>query len=185
MADPTLEARLDRVEAELAIRQLAARYALAVDARDLDGLVLLFADDVDCGRHGCGRAVLHTFFADALRGFYRSAHLVCGHVIELSADPERATGVVSCRAEHEVGERWVVQTFCYFDDYERRDGTWCFRRRRTRTWYTADVDERPAGPAFSTWDGALPGRLPETFPTWAPFWAEHDPGAVTEFPVGG
>jgi SnoaL-like domain len=47
-----LEERLDRVESELAIRQLPSRYALAADSRDLDTWVSLFVEDVDCGRHG-------------------------------------------------------------------------------------------------------------------------------------
>src|SRR5262249_40565635 len=37
---------LERLLAYEEIRQLAARYALAVDARDLDALVELFVDDV-------------------------------------------------------------------------------------------------------------------------------------------
>ncbi len=43
----------DAVERLLAyeeIRQLAARYAVATDARDLDALVALFVDDVQVGR---------------------------------------------------------------------------------------------------------------------------------------
>jgi hypothetical protein len=185
VTDSHLAERLDRVESELAIRGLAARYALAVDRRDLDALVALFADDVDCGRRGTGRAVLRQFFSEALRCFYRSAHLVCGHVIDVPAGtPMTATGVVACRAEHEVRDRWVVQTFCYFDRYERRSGEWCFRRRQTKTWYTADIDARPAGPTFSSWDGALPGRLPEAFgESWTAFWAGTNTAGVTGFRV--
>jgi hypothetical protein len=43
----TLEERLERIESTLAIQQLPARYALAVDSRNLDDLVALFAVDVD------------------------------------------------------------------------------------------------------------------------------------------
>lgn len=39
-------ARLERLEAREAIRDLAARYAAYVDARDVDNLVGLFAEDV-------------------------------------------------------------------------------------------------------------------------------------------
>ena len=50
--DPAgLARRLERVEAQLAIQQLAARYALAVDSRDLETWVNLFVPDVDCGSH--------------------------------------------------------------------------------------------------------------------------------------
>lgn len=44
--------RLDRVESSLAITQLPSRYAMALDARDLDTLVALFVDDVDAGAEG-------------------------------------------------------------------------------------------------------------------------------------
>lgn len=44
--------RLDRVESSLAIAQLPSRYAMALDARDLDTLVALFVDDVDAGAEG-------------------------------------------------------------------------------------------------------------------------------------
>jgi hypothetical protein len=42
-----LARRVDRVESQLAIQQLAARYAVAVDSRDLDTWADLFVADVD------------------------------------------------------------------------------------------------------------------------------------------
>ena len=42
-------ARLGAAEARLAIGQLVARYALALDARDIDAMVGLFVADVDAG----------------------------------------------------------------------------------------------------------------------------------------
>lgn len=42
--------------------QLAERYALAIDCRDLDSLVALFVTDVDCGRFGSGREALRERF---------------------------------------------------------------------------------------------------------------------------
>ena len=56
-----LARRVDRVESQLAIQQLAARYALAVDSRDLDTWVDLFVEDVDCGSYGKGREALKKF----------------------------------------------------------------------------------------------------------------------------
>ena len=50
------------------IRQLAARYAVATDARDLDTLVSLFIEDVRVGRDLRGRDALKEFFTDSLRG---------------------------------------------------------------------------------------------------------------------
>jgi len=72
-----LEKRLARVEAQLAIQQLPVRYAVAIDARDLDAWVNLFIPDVDCGAHGKGREALKRFIDPAVRTFYRSIHQVC------------------------------------------------------------------------------------------------------------
>lgn len=177
MSQDTLLARLERVEAQLAIGQLPARYALAVDARDLDALVELFAEDVDCGRWGRGREALKTFYASEsiLQAFYRSVHQICGQTLDFQ-DAEHATGTVYCRAEHEDGEHWVVMAICYFDQYERRDGRWYFVRRDERHWYSTDWLQRPGNPTWQNWPGKYTGerhqpRLPASFPTWEGFWA--------------
>lgn len=94
-----LAARLDRVESTLAIQQLLIRYALAVDGRDFDAWTELFVEDVNCGRHGVGRAVLKQFIEAACARFYISVHYACGHAISFQG-PDQATGQVYCRAEH-------------------------------------------------------------------------------------
>jgi hypothetical protein len=167
-----LAARLDRIEAELAIGQLAARYAEAVDSRDLEALGELFVADVDNGRHGVGRDVLRGWFREVLTGFYRSMHFVCGHVIDI-LDADHATGSVYCRAEHEDGEAWVVMAIRYLDTYRRDYGIWYFERRRLQPWYSADSLQHPNDGPFSRWPGREPQRmrLPADFPTWEPFWA--------------
>lgn len=183
--DEHLAARLAKVEAQLAIQQLPARYALAVDSRHLDDLVALFVDDVPCGRWGNGRQALKDYYASGtiLKGFYRSIHQVCGHVIELD-DEDHAHGTVYCRAEHEDGEHWVVMAICYFDSYERRNGHWYFARRDERHWYSTDWLERPHAPDFQNWPGKYTGakfapRLPHSLPGWQAFWQDADPAVVT------
>jgi len=42
--------RIERSEARQAIAELPARYAIAVDSRDIDSWVNLFVEDVDCGK---------------------------------------------------------------------------------------------------------------------------------------
>ena len=51
-----LEARIERLEALDEIRQLAAKYAVALDMRDLDALVNLFVEDVGVPGKRRGRA---------------------------------------------------------------------------------------------------------------------------------
>ncbi|MET7781369.1 nuclear transport factor 2 family protein [Streptomyces sp. NPDC005388] len=172
MTSPTsLEDRLDRIESHLAIQQLPIRYALAVDARDLVAWVGCFRPDVDMGRHGHGREDLLAYIDPLVRGFHRSVHQICGHRIEFTGR-DTATGSVYCRAEHEVGERWIVMAIRYLDDYARVDGEWHFSRRREQHWYAADVTERPQTAGFEGWEGAGRPALPDAFPTWTDFWKE-------------
>ncbi len=174
-----LEHRLERIEAQLAIQQLAARYAVAVDSRDLDAWVNLFIPDVDCGSYGKGREALKRFIDPAVRTFYRSIHQICGHVIEL-IDRDHAKGTVYCRAEHEAAGRWVVMAICYFDLYERHDGSWYFARRSEKHWYSSDVLERPGEPQlqnWAAWSDRKPG-LPQHFPSWKTFWERTPPGEL-------
>lgn len=165
-----LAERLDRVESVQAIERLAHRYTLAADSRDLEGLLLQFVDDVDCGRFGTGRDALRESYEIVHRQFYRTVHQVTGHTIEFES-AARATGKVTMRAEHEVGDRWVVAMLCMFDTYERRDGEWYFVRRKPESWYSTNEGEAPSGPTWTAagWDGRTP-RLPQLFPTWHEFW---------------
>ena len=174
-----LAGRLDRVESVQAIERLAARYTLAADSRDLDGLVGLFVDDVDCGRLGTGRDALRESYEVVHRQFYRTVHHVTGQTIEFASD-DRATGTVTMRAEHEVSARWVVAALCMFDTYERRAGQWYFVRRKPESWYTVNEGDAPAGPEWSAagW-ASRPPRLPGLFPTWNEFW-DRRPDRVAE-----
>ena len=170
MPDPGLA---ERIEAHLAIQQLPIRYALAVDARDIDAWVNCFRPDVDMGRHGQGREVLRRYIEPMVRRFYRSVHLICGHRIELdSQNPDRATGAVYCRAEHEVVGEWIVMAICYFDEYARVDGEWFFSRRKERHWYAADVTRTPQSAGFAGWTGSAQPALPGEFGSWAKFWGD-------------
>lgn len=168
-----LAERLDRLDSVHAIQQLAIRYAIAVDSRDLDAWVRLFPDDIDCGKRGRGRDALRGFIAPLLKDFYRTVHFICGHQIDL-VDANRATGRVYCRAEHERGDEWIIQAICYFDSYVRKDGVWYFERREEDFLYSADILERPQQAGFARWPGPAPKFQPKMmvsrFPAWRDFW---------------
>src|SRR3954465_10854877 len=144
------------------IRQIVARYALAVDARDLDGLVGLFVDDVRVGSDGAGRDALRRSFDASLRGIGMSILNVGTHVIDL-VDEDNATGQVYCKAEIQDGERWIHQAVVYGDTYQRRDGHWYFVRRVHELFYGAEVGTSPLGLARADWPEHNDGRgtLPE------------------------
>ena len=178
-----LAERLRRVEDTLEIQQLAIRYAMAVDERNIDAWLEMFVPDVCIGRGLTGREALRDFIVPQVKLFYRSIHQIVGHRIELISC-ERATGAVYCRAEHEVGDRWIVIAIRYDDEYRRVGDDWLFTRRRERHWYAADLTERPPLVGFDSWHtaGEAPS-LPGHERSWASFWSARDTSGVTGAPV--
>ena len=166
-------ALLDRLASTEAIRQLVARYALATDSRDLDMLVGLFVDDVLVGADERGRVALRAFFDRSLRDVGVTILYVGNHVTDFD-DPDHAHGVVYCRGEIQVDDRWIVQAIQYRDTYERRDGAWYFVRRRHLLWYGAELGESPVGLPPANWPEHHTGKgeLPDAWDTWRDFWDE-------------
>ena len=182
-------ARLERAEAYPAIQQLAARYALYMDSRDLDGLGGLFAEDTNMGPLGRGRSVLKDFYRDhVLCQYYRSVHNVYQQIIDF-ADADHAEGKVYCRAEHEDADRWVAMAIIYSDRYVRRKGQWYFNRRTWQHFYACDVLERPGQPTLQNWPSQVElgdPALPQAFSTWGQYWDRVAPGKeaqLTSSPV--
>ena len=171
-----LSRRIDRLESLEQIRQLPARYALALDMRDLDALAGLFPEDVEVGKSR-GREALRAWFDRTLRvQFTGTSHHVGNHVIEFE-DADHARGVVYSKNEHETGAEWVIMQMMYIDDYERRSGRWFFRRRAPLYWYATDLNKPPLGPAKMRWPGVAPyeGGYHQLFPSWKAFWARSGP----------
>jgi hypothetical protein len=167
---------IDRLLAHEEIRQLASRYAVAVDARDLDSLVELFVDDVRVGKDAHGRGALRGFFERSLSDVGVTILNIGTHVIELD-DADHARGVVYCRGEVQVGTQWIVQAIQYRDTYERRRGHWYFVRRDHLLWYGREIGTSPVGLPPANWPESQVGKgeLPEKWPTWGAFWAAESP----------
>ncbi len=91
--DEDLEARVTRLEAVEEIRQLVARYALALDGRDVATLVSLFVPDVEVHDGRRGREALAEWFDPTLRPYRTTFHLIGNHVIDL-VDDDHATGAL-------------------------------------------------------------------------------------------
>ena len=185
----SLEERLGRLESIEEIRGLAARYCLALDMRATDAWVSLFPADVRVGRGRSGRAALAEWFCETMGGkFTGTAHVTGNHIIEFDG-PNRARGVVYSRNEHETGDQWVIMTMMYWDDYERIDGRWYFRRRLPLYWYATDLNAPPLGDNKMRWPDEAPyeGAWHEFWPTYREFWETRlvEPADVAEpAPVG-
>lgn len=167
-----LEQRIDRLESIEAIRQLAGKYSLSLDMRDIDAHVGLFAPDVRVGGGKSGRAHLKAWVDSTLRDqFTGTSHHLGQHIIEF-VDPDHAVGVVYSKNEHETGREWVLMQMLYWDDYERIDGVWYFRRRLPCYWYASDLNAVPTGDMKMRWPGREPynGTFHDLFPSWQAFW---------------
>ncbi len=185
-----LLARIDRLESTEAIRQLVARYSLSLDMRDLDAHVNLFAPDIRVSREKTGRAHLKRWLDDTLRlQFTGTSHQIGNHIIEFD-DADNAHGVVYSKNEHETGPEWVIMQMLYWDNYQRIDGRWFFRRRLPCYWYATDLNKPPIGDKKMRWPGreSYDGAFHALFPSWQSFWANppgaEEPEVAEPAPVG-
>ena len=182
----TIEARIDRLESLDAIRQLPAKYALALDMRDMDAMVSLFPADVRVGKDASGRQALRAYMDRTLRSpFTGTSHHIGGHVIEFD-DPDHAHGVVYSKNEHETGDEWVIMQMMYVDDYVRQDGRWHFARRLPLYWYATDLNKPPIGDNKMRWPATewAEGNFHKLFPSYAEFWArDRDHGGPVPEPA--
>lgn len=184
--EPDLAARIDRLESLDSIRQLPAKYALALDMRDMDAMVSLFPEDVRVGKDASGRLALRAYMDRTLRSpFTGTSHHIGGHVIEFD-DPDHAHGVVYSKNEHETGDEWVIMQMMYVDDYVRQQGRWFFARRLPLYWYATDLNKPPVGANKMRWPGTewVEGNFHKLFPSYAEFWGrEGDHGGLVAEPA--
>ncbi len=167
-----LSDRLDRLESIEEIRQLAAKYSLALDMRDSAAWVGLFPEDIRVGDGQVGRSALRAWFEHTMRNtFTGTAHHIGGHLIEM-IDQNNAQGVVYSKNEHETKTQWVIMQMMYFDRYERIHGRWYFRRRLPLYWYASDLNQPPLGELKMRWPDVEPyeGSFHDLFPAWKEFW---------------
>jgi hypothetical protein len=167
-----IESRLDRLESVEGIHDITARYPIALDARDLDTLVGLFVDDVRASPGTPrGREPLKAHYERLCRGWGYTVHQVFQQAIDFES-AEKAMGHVYCKAEHDIDGHFVVAMLRYLDRYERRDGRWFFRWRRTPMWYVTEVRDGPIGEHRIRWPNRpeAPADLPGGFESYRRFY---------------
>jgi ketosteroid isomerase-like protein len=165
---------LERLIAKDQIRDLAHRYSIAMDSRDLDALVALFVEDVRVGRERSGRTALRDDFDRQLREIGISILMVANHVIDFD-DDQHARGIVYCKGEIQDGERFITQAIRYDDSYEKRGEHWYFVRRKHLLFYGREQGENPLQLPPANWPQNHSGRgtLPESLESWQRFWARE------------
>jgi ketosteroid isomerase-like protein len=167
-----LEATTDRLDSMNSIREITARYAILLDARDLDGLVELFIDDVRASPTAeRGRGPLRAHYEHLCRGWGYTIHQVYQQAIDFETS-DKAMGHVYCKAEHVIDGKFVVAALRYLDRYERRDGRWYFRWRRTPMWYVTHQADGPVSDDRINWPNRENGRpeLPDSMETYRRFY---------------
>ena len=177
-----LAAKVERLDAIDQIRQLASKYAIGIDMRDMDAIAGLYVEDVKTSKTESGRQSMKQVMARVLSNFTASVHHVGNHIIEFD-DADNAHGIVYCRCEHEIGDKWLPMYLHYIDNYRRVDGRWSFRRRLNATLYGVDMLERPVGGKKLRWPGtpAIDGNWHTPYPSWEKVW--KDPVAAGNAPV--
>lgn len=169
-----LAARLDRIEAESAIRQLIARYSFAVDDHDLEAVLALFADDAVLGTAdgalgASGAAGLRDYFRMRFAGTGIANHVTHDIAIDFAED-HSATGRISAHSELWRDGEMILTAFRYADTYRRTEGGWRFASRIVSYLYYVPAG-RYAGilgqrARVHTQSPAKPGDYPERLATW-------------------
>lgn len=138
----------ERCDIERACETLSIAYARAVDFRDYDRFVLLFAEDgvLDVGQPLNGR----TAIAEAINqrpDELRSRHVLTNHYVDV-IDSDNARGIVYLTLFRHVGDEslqagpaplsGVAAVGHYEDRYVRGADGWLFARRKLHLAFRAD-----------------------------------------------
>lgn len=139
-----MKERLGRLEDLAQLKDLLARYAAAIDNRDLDGLVELFAPDAVFEHSGRalrvrGHDEIRAFYRDALSRFGPSLHYSDCQIVRLS--DTSASGRVTAHAEMGLDGTSVVAGLEYRDVYRRAGEGWLFAQRQVLFHYRLPLRE--------------------------------------------
>lgn len=183
-AQPSIEARVKRLEDEAAIRQLVSRYCFVIDDRDLAGIGDCFTAD---GRFRSADGVMDAQGRDAIIDQYHGRFAVLGagvhvthdHVVEFDeVDDDRASGLVSCSAELARQDKAMLVALRYYDEYRRdADGRWRFADRLLKFFYYLDAREYPDVLTHPLRNRAYaepaPADFPEQLESWQRYESDH------------
>lgn len=159
------------------IRQLAARYSVALDARDIDALVELYVPDVRISSKLSGRDALRELFDASLRTIGVTFLNIGTHVIDIDPSGESATGIVYCRGEIQDGgpdsDRWITHLIQYHDTYTLHEGRWLFAKNRKHLLVAGyEQAASPLGLPPAEWPKSQTGMgsIPHDLDSWKSFW---------------
>ena len=178
----TLTRRIGALEDRLALRELVARYGIAVDDRDIDTLESLFTPDAifrsqDGVMNAQGRAAIIEQFHGRFAALKATNHVAHDQLVELdTTDPDRASGLVSSHAEVWRNSQALIAALRYRDQYRRHAGRWCFAERTLSFLYYLPVGEYAAALGsrlrMRAYGDQRPADYPEGLPSWRRYHGE-------------
>ena len=172
--------RLDRIESELAIRALVARYCFAIDDHDLDAVGDLFTEDARVwSRDGVmdaqGRAAIIEQYRGRFAVLGPSNHVSHDHWIRFDGDPDTATGLLSAHAELYRNETPMVTALRYIDVYRREHRRWRIADRQLAFLYYVPLAEYPGILGVKDRMRAYATPKPADYPESLPGWRDYRP----------
>jgi len=176
--DRSLAERIERLEVRADLEDLVTRYSMAVDDRDLDGVLALFTPDASFGHKSdpgiVGHDRIRAHYRDRLSGLVYSYHYAHNQLVEWNGGDE-ATGEVNAHAEMAFPDKLVIAALRYHDTYRRIDGEWRFASRDQSFYYFLPATELIAGDYAERrkrWPGpALDAELPDSLSSYREFLA--------------
>jgi uncharacterized protein (TIGR02246 family) len=161
---------------EVAIRNLTALYAMAVDDHDIERVLSCFADDgafTRAGKTVRGKTDLRTFFVTMMDRYITTLHTPHSHVIAPDG-LDQAKGVTTGHAELSLEGTLMMAAYRYTDVYSRLDNRWTFQSRDLQFMYVLPFQDMASAFVNTSrirWP-QLPyaeADFPETLPTWTTF----------------
>lgn len=176
---------LDQLVSRAELRELASRYCIAADDRDMEGLSALFTEDIHIeSRDGAmvarGRQTVLAMFDQLFQIRGPSYHWTHDMIIRFDQDdPDVASGLVLAHAETTPNGVTSVAAIRYEDLYRREAGVWKFSERWLSFLYYMPVTEfaarLPTRERIGVHGGWTGADYPENLPSWKA-WAERNKG---------
>lgn len=178
MTEYSIEARLDRLEAESQIRQLIARYCIEIDNRALDKVAALFTEDAVVKS---ADGVMNAKGVENVIEQYRGRFTVLGagahYMHDISIDElgeTEARGRVSGHAELWRKGQMMVAGLRYNDAYRKTGAGWRFAEREICYLYYVPLKDYPGILGTPNRNHAYDTPAPADFPEKLPSWKAYD-----------
>jgi len=170
-----LARRIRRIEDRAELRELVARYCLAIDDRDIEGIADIFTTDArfrsqDGVMDANGRDAVLEQFRGRFAALKATNHIAHDQILTFGDDPDSVTGLVTSHAEVWRNGQAMITALRYRDTYRRESGRWRFADRLLSFLYYMPVEEYVEGLGSPLRMRAYGDRRPADYPEKLPSW---------------